>query len=41
MIKKWSKFNESSSSDNFKSELEKIRGYFVEFEDDNNINQLL
>ncbi len=35
MIKRWSKFNESNSTDNFKSEIEKIRSYFVEFEDDN------
>jgi len=35
MIKRWSKFNESNSVDNFKSEVEKIRSYFVEFEDDN------
>lgn len=35
MIKRWSKFNESNSVDNFKSEVEKIRSYFVEFEDEN------
>jgi hypothetical protein len=35
MIKDWSKFNESASSDNFKSEVQKIRSYFVEYEDDN------
>jgi hypothetical protein len=38
MIKKWSKFNESNSTDNFKSEVQKIRSYFVEFEDDNVIS---
>lgn len=38
MIKKWSKFNESNSIDNFKSEVEKIRSYFVEFEDLNVIS---
>ena len=37
-IKDWSKFNESNSTDNFKSEVEKIRSYFVEFEDDNVIS---
>ena len=34
MIKDWSKFNESSSSDNFKDEVNKIRQYFLEYEDD-------
>lgn len=38
MIKRWSKFNESNSVDNFKSEVEKIRNYFVEFEDENAIS---
>ena len=38
MIKRWSKFNESNSTDNFKSEVEKIRSYFVEFEDQNAIS---
>ena len=35
MIKKWSKFNESASSDSFRDELKKIRQYFMEYEDDN------
>jgi hypothetical protein len=35
MIKRWSTFNESNSVDNFKSEVEKIRSYFIEFEDIN------
>lgn len=35
MIKDWSKFNESVSSDNFRDELNKIRQYFLEFEDNN------
>lgn len=34
MIKRWSKFNESTSSDNFRDELNKIREYFLEYEDD-------
>jgi hypothetical protein len=34
MIKDWSKFNESNSSDSFKDEVNKIREYFVEYEDD-------
>lgn len=38
MIKKWSKFNESNSVDNFKSEVQKIKSYFVEFEDLNVIS---
>jgi hypothetical protein len=38
MIKGWQKFNESQSDDNFKSEVEKIRSYFVEFEDQNAIS---
>jgi hypothetical protein len=39
MIKCWSNFNESNSNevDNFKSEVEKIREYFIEFEDTNSI----
>lgn len=37
MIKRWSKFNESNSTDNFKSEVEKIRSYFIEFEDENSV----
>jgi len=35
MIKDWSKFNESNSSDNFRDEVNKIRQYFMEYEDDN------
>jgi len=35
MIKRWSKFNESNSVDNFKSIVEDIRSYFIEFEDMN------
>jgi hypothetical protein len=38
MIKGWQKFNESNSTDNFKSEVQRIRSYFVEFEDDNIIS---
>ena len=38
MIKRWQKFNESNSVDNFRSEVEKIRSYFVEFEDENAIS---
>lgn len=34
MIKDWSKFNESNSSDNFRDEVNKIRQYFMEYEDD-------
>ena len=34
MIKDWSKFNESNSSDLFKDEVNKIRQYFLEYEDD-------
>ena len=34
MIKDWSKFNESNSTDTFKSEVNKIRQYFLEYEDD-------
>ncbi len=34
MIKDWSKFNESVSSDNFRDEVNKIRQYFLEYEDD-------
>jgi hypothetical protein len=34
MIKKWSKFNESNSTDNFRDEVNKIRQYFLEFEDE-------
>ena len=34
MIKDWSKFNESNSTDTFKSEVNKIRQYFIEYEDD-------
>ena len=35
MIKRWSTFNESASSDNFRDEVNKIRQYFLEYEDDN------
>ena len=38
MIKNWSIFNESSSSDNFKDEVNKIRQYFLEYEDDDIIS---
>ncbi len=38
MIKLWSAFNESNSLDNFKSEVENIRNYFIEFEDSNSIS---
>jgi len=34
MIRNWKKFNESTSSDNFRDEVNKIRQYFVEYEDD-------
>jgi hypothetical protein len=34
VIKDWSKFNESSSSDSFRDEVNKIRQYFLEFEDE-------
>lgn len=33
MIKDWSKFNESTTSDNFKDEVNKIRQYFLDYED--------
>jgi hypothetical protein len=38
MIKRWSTFNESNSVDNFKSEVENIRNYFIEFEDSNSVS---
>lgn len=38
MIKDWSKFNESSSSDNFKDEVNKIRQNFLDYEDDDVIS---
>ena len=38
MIKDWSKFNESNSTDTFKSEVNKIRQYFLEYEDDDIIS---
>lgn len=38
MIKKWSKFNENVSSDNFKDEVNKIRQYFMEYEDENMVS---
>ena len=38
MIKNWSIFNESSSYDNFKDEVNKIRQYFLEYEDDDIIS---
>jgi hypothetical protein len=38
MIKDWSKFNESLSSDLFKDEVNKIRQYFLEYEDDDIIS---
>jgi hypothetical protein len=38
MINRWEKFNESNSSEKFKSEVQKIRSYFIEFEDDNIIS---
>ena len=38
MIKDWSKFNESNSTDSFKSEVNKIRQYFLEYEDDDIIS---
>lgn len=38
MIKDWSKFNESVSSDSFKDEVNKIRQFFIEYEDDNIIS---
>jgi hypothetical protein len=34
MIKRWSKFNEGNTSDLFKDEINKIRKYFIEYEDD-------
>ena len=34
MIKDWSKFNESNSSNSFKEEINKIRKFFIEYEDD-------
>jgi hypothetical protein len=34
MIKDWSKFNESNSSNSFKEEINKIRKFFMEYEDD-------
>jgi hypothetical protein len=41
MIKKWKKFNESNSVDNFVSIIEDIRSYFIEFEDINSISYLM
>lgn len=41
MIKKWKKFNESNSVDNFKSIIEDIRSYFIEFEDIDSISYLV
>jgi len=41
MIKKWEKFNESNSVDNFISIVEDIRSYFIEFEDINSISYLM
>jgi len=38
MIKDWSKFNESNSTDTFKSEVNKIRQYFLEYEDENMVS---
>jgi hypothetical protein len=38
MIKRCSTFNESNSVDNFKSEVENIRNYFIEFEDSNSVS---
>ena len=38
MIKDWSKFNESNSTDSFKSEVNKIRKYFLEYEDEDMIS---
>ena len=38
MIKNWSIFNESLSYDNFKDEVNKIRQYFLEYEDDDIIS---
>lgn len=38
MIKDWSKFNENASSDNFKDEVNKIRQYFMEYEDENMVS---
>jgi hypothetical protein len=37
MIKRWSTFNESNSTDIFKSEVEKMREFFIEFEDSNSV----
>ena len=34
MIKDWSKFNESNSSNSFKEDINKIRKFFIEYEDD-------
>jgi hypothetical protein len=34
MIKDWLKFNESNSSNSFKEEINKIRKFFMEYEDD-------
>lgn len=34
MIRNWKKFNESTSSDNFRDEVNNIRQYFIEYEDD-------
>lgn len=38
MIKDWSKFNESNSTDTFKSEVNKIRQYFLEYEDEDMVS---
>ena len=38
MIKDWSKFNESNSTDSFKSEVNKIRQYFLEYEDEDMVS---
>lgn len=38
MIKDWSKFNESNSTDTFKTEVNKIRQYFLEYEDENMVS---
>ena len=38
MIKDWSKFNESNSTDSFKSEVNKIRQYFIEYEDEDMVS---
>jgi len=37
MIRRWSTFNESNSTDIFKSEVEKIKEFFIEFEDSNSV----